>query len=158
ARSTQRGRRCSSSSRTRTWRCSWPIGPTCSRSAHSWPRATRRTWPRATRSARPISARGDGMTLVQAAAPTPRKPLRLWPGVVAVVLQWLVMLGLPIVAPETGGFGILGGIAGGLVVLVWWMFFSRALWSERAGAVVLIVVALIVTSRLVHESIATGMM
>jgi outer membrane protein assembly factor BamB len=38
------------------------------------------------------------------------------------------------------------------------MFFSRAAWSERLGALVLIVVALVATARLVHPSIANGMM
>ena len=42
---------------------------------------------------------------------TPRKPLRLWPGVAAVALQWLIMFGLPIVAPEQGGLAIVGGFA-----------------------------------------------
>ena len=52
----------------------------------------------------------------------------------------------------------LGGIVGGLAVVVWWLFFSRAPWSERLGAVVLMIVALVATSRIVHESIATGAM
>jgi outer membrane protein assembly factor BamB len=43
-----------------------------------------------------------------------------------------------------------------LVVLVWWLFLSRAPWLERVGAVVLTVVALIATKRVVHESIAGG--
>jgi outer membrane protein assembly factor BamB len=41
---------------------------------------------------------------------------------------------------------------------VWWLFFSRAPWIERAGAIVLMIVALLATSRLVHKSIANGMM
>jgi hypothetical protein len=36
------------------------------------------------------------------------------------------------------------------------MFFSRAPWSERVGVLVLMVIALIGTKRIVHESIAGG--
>ena len=89
---------------------------------------------------------------------TPRKPLRLWPGVLAVVLQWLVMFGLPSVVPEQGGRALIGGLAGFLAVVLWWLFFSRAAWLERLGAIVLMVVAVAATARLVHESIANGMM
>jgi outer membrane protein assembly factor BamB len=53
---------------------------------------------------------------------------------------------------------VLGGLAGGLLVVVWWLFFSRAPWLERVGAIVLMVVALLATKRIVHESIANGMM
>jgi outer membrane protein assembly factor BamB len=52
--------------------------------------------------------------------------------------------------------GALGGLAGGLVVMVWWGFFSRAPRIERWGAIVLMIVALAATSRLTHESIATA--
>jgi outer membrane protein assembly factor BamB len=97
------------------------------------------------------------MTIAQTDETTLKKPLRLWPGVVAVVLQWLVRFGVPLV-PGAGGFGVIGGAVGGLVVLVWWLFFSRAPWSERLGATVLMVVALFATTRIVHESIANGMM
>ena len=78
------------------------------------------------------------MANAQTDEPTRQKPLRLWPGVVAVMLQWLVRFGVPIV--------------------VWWAFFSRAPRSERWGAVVLMIVALVATSRIIHESIATAMM
>ena len=98
------------------------------------------------------------MTIAQTDEPTPQKPLRLWPGVVAVVLQWLVRFGVPIVVPEAGGLGVIGGLVGGLAVVVWWVFLSRALWSERLGAIVLMVGALFATSRIVHESIGNGMM
>ena len=89
---------------------------------------------------------------------TPRKPLRLWPGVLAVVLQWLVMFGLPIVVPEQGGTAVIGGVVGGLAIVLWWLFFSRAPWLERLGAIVLMVIAVAATTRLVHESVANGMM
>src|SRR5574342_221876 len=90
--------------------------------------------------------------------PTSQKPLRLWPGVVAVALLLLVRFVVPIVIPGAVPFGLIGGLAGGLVIIVWWLFFSRAPWSERIGAIGLMVVALLATSRLVHESIANGMM
>jgi len=78
--------------------------------------------------------------------------------VAAVALQWLVMFGLPIVVPEQGGTAIVAGVAGALVVLLWWIFFSRATWLERVGAIAVMATAVAVTSRLVHESIANGMM
>ena len=83
---------------------------------------------------------------------TPRKPLRLWPGVVAVALQWLAWLVVPAVVPEWAAIGIVGAAVFGLAVVVWWLFFSRAPWSERLGAIVLMVAAVAATSRLVHES------
>ena len=98
------------------------------------------------------------MTMAQTDEPTPQNPLRLWPGVVAVTLQWLVRFGLPILVPDALVFAILGEILGGLAVVVWWVFFSRAPRFERWGAVVLMIVALGATPRILHPSIATGMM
>ena len=101
------------------------------------------------------------MAIAQTAEPAPRKPLRLWPGVVIVILQWLVRFGVPVVAPDAMGTAILVGAAGGLAVIVWWLFFSRAPWSERVGAVVLMIVALFAALRIpgiLHESIAKGAM
>src|SRR5919106_4401867 len=83
---------------------------------------------------------------------TPRK-LRLWPGVLVVALQWLIMFGVPIVFPQYGGTAIIGGFAGGLLVLLWWLFFSRAPWLARLAAIVLMAAAVAVTKRFVHESI-----
>ncbi|MGA3076515.1 MAG: PQQ-binding-like beta-propeller repeat protein [Bryobacteraceae bacterium] len=98
------------------------------------------------------------MTIAQTGEPTPRKPLRLWPGVVAVVLLCLVRFGVPIFMPEDFAFAILGGLLCALAIVVWWAFFSRAPMLERWGAVVLMIVALLATSRIIHVSIATGMM
>jgi outer membrane protein assembly factor BamB len=50
------------------------------------------------------------------------------------------------------------GLIGGLAILLWWLFFSRALWSERLGAVALMVVAMLATQQVAHVSIATGAM
>jgi hypothetical protein len=66
---------------------------------------------------------------------TSQKLLRLWPGVGAVVLQWLFWLVFPAVAPDAGLVGLFGGIFFcGLAVLVWWLFLSRAPWPDRLGA------------------------
>lgn len=87
-----------------------------------------------------------------------RKPLRLWPGVVIVVVQLLAWFGVPLVLPDdlAAGLGYGSGFFGGLAVVAWWAFFSRAPQFERWIAVVLMVVALMVTSSFLHESVAKG--
>lgn len=87
---------------------------------------------------------------------TPPKPFRLWPGVIAVVLQWLGWFVVPVVYPPATLIGLLVGLGCALAIVVWWLLFSRAPWLERIGALVLIVLALIGTKRLVHASIAGG--
>ena len=89
---------------------------------------------------------------------TPRKPIRLWPGVVAAALLVVVKFVVPSVVPGGGAIAVLGGLACGLAVLVWWLFFSRAPWVERVGAILVMAGALFATSRMVHASIANGMM
>jgi outer membrane protein assembly factor BamB len=85
---------------------------------------------------------------------TPRRPLRLWPGVVIVIVQWLLWFVVPVVAPDAALVGMLGGAGGGLAIVVWWLFFSRALWSERVGAIILMIIAVPAMKLIVHESIA----
>ena len=87
-----------------------------------------------------------------------QRPLRLWPGVVIVILQWSTRFALPLVAPDSAAFAALSGPIGGLAVMVWWAFFSRAPWSERGGAVLLTIAALAATPYILHESIRTGNM
>ena len=89
---------------------------------------------------------------------SPQKQLRLWPGVVAVILQWLLWFGVPIVAPEATIFGMLGAVVCALAVLVWWAFFSRVPHVERWGAILLIIIAVAATPRILHPSIVGGMM
>jgi len=89
---------------------------------------------------------------IEAAEPTSQRPLRLWPGVVIAALLWLVRFGVLIVAPEAVMVAVFGGLLGGLAIVVWWAFFSRADRSERWGAVALLIIALIATWGLIHES------
>jgi len=89
---------------------------------------------------------------------TPPRPLRLWPGVAAVALQWVIRFGVPVVFPDALAFAVIGGLACALVVVVWWLLFSRARWFDRVGAIALMVAAEFATPRLLDVSIATGMM
>ena len=85
---------------------------------------------------------------------TPQKPLRLWPGVIAASLLLLSRFGLPLLIPDGFLYGIIGAAVCTLAIIVWWVLFSRAPWSERLGAIVAMIVALLVAKRLVHVSIA----
>jgi outer membrane protein assembly factor BamB len=84
--------------------------------------------------------------------------LRLLPGVVIVALQWVIRFVIPIFAPKVMALGVFGGLLGGLAVLVWWLFFSKASRVERWGAILLIIAALTATSFFLDKSIATANM
>src|SRR4026207_950025 len=74
----------------------------------------------------------------------PRPPLRLWPAVVIAIVQLLVMFGAPVVAPDAEfPIGMLGGGVGALLIVLWWVLFSRARWFERVGAIVLMIAAVL---------------
>jgi hypothetical protein len=94
------------------------------------------------------------MTIAETNERTLRKPLRLWPGVVAVVLLWLARFGVKAVVPGFTGFqlAMMWGLGAALAVVLWWAFFSRAPWSERLGAIVLMIVGLVGTWHIRHES------
>ena len=83
--------------------------------------------------------------------------LRLWPGVVLAVLLVLLRFVMPVVSPTMFLEGVLGALACAVLILLWWLFFSRAPGLERVGAIVLMVVAVWTTSYLAHPSIAAGM-
>ena len=76
------------------------------------------------------------MTTATTDAPTPRKPLRLWPG---VARRGRCVAGPVRRARRRARTGCSYGAADRLrrrpsLVLVWWLFFSRAPWAERVGA------------------------
>ena len=89
---------------------------------------------------------------------TSNRPLRLWPGVLFAVLIVLTRFVAPLVLPDTLIVAIITGIVGTIAIVVWWLFFSRAPWPERIGAIVVIVAAVVAIRPLLHRSIATGMM
>jgi len=98
------------------------------------------------------------MADAQTAAPTLPRPLRLWPGVAIVVLQWLARFAVPVISPEAAPFAVLSWPVGGLLVIAWWALFSRAPWFDRVGAILALIGALVATPYILHESIRTGNM
>lgn len=79
-------------------------------------------------------------------------PVRLWPGVVIVTIQWALRLF------ASAAVGLMGGTAGAILVLIWFAFFSRLPRSERWAGIGLVVAGLALTRLILHKSIAGGMM
>ena len=90
--------------------------------------------------------------------PTRSTSLRLWPGVAAAVLLLVLRFVAPLVLAEGELIAILGSVAAGAVMLLWWLFFSRAPWLERLGILAFMVAAVYATLFIVHPSIRGGMM
>jgi len=80
--------------------------------------------------------------------------LRLWPGIVAVVLLLVFRFGVKALVPGITGFGyaVMGSLALALVTLLWWLFFSRARWIERLSAIGVIALSLGGAWLLKHDS------
>ncbi|HYK21599.1 MAG TPA: PQQ-binding-like beta-propeller repeat protein, partial [Pyrinomonadaceae bacterium] len=94
------------------------------------------------------------MTISQPGAAAPRKLLRVWPGIVAVVLQWTFRFGVKALVPGIQGFGyaVMGSLFFALVIIAWWAFFSRGRRWERLAALALMALALGATWLLKHDS------
>jgi outer membrane protein assembly factor BamB len=88
----------------------------------------------------------------------PVRPLRLWPGVALAVLLVLAKAVVPAFAPFATPYTVIAGVGLALAIAIWWLFFSRAPWTERLGAVALIAVVMFITFRFLHVSIRAGMM
>ncbi|MEI6901488.1 MAG: PQQ-binding-like beta-propeller repeat protein, partial [Bacteroidota bacterium] len=91
---------------------------------------------------------------------TKTRGLRLWSGVVIVSLQWILRFIIPAIFQGDMALmvGVFGGLIGGLAIVVWWLFFSRATGSERWSAIPLMILVLVATSFLLDKSIATANM
>ena len=78
------------------------------------------------------------------------RPLRLWPGVVLAIALMLARYVVPLFAGEATIFefpvallAIFAGMGCAVAIVVWWMFFSRARWSDRLGALLVMIAALV---------------
>ncbi|MFC2102131.1 PQQ-binding-like beta-propeller repeat protein [Bacteroidota bacterium] len=90
----------------------------------------------------------------QSNQPTPQKSLRLWPGIVIVIIQCLLWYVIPFFIPEALMISVFGVLIGGVGVIVWWAFFSRAPGIERWGAIVVMIAAMVLISFFLDNSIA----
>ena len=79
--------------------------------------------------------------------------LRLWPGVAAALMIVVARLVIAPFVPGGGLIGVLLGMAGAVLVFVWWLLLSRAAWMERIGVILLTVLAAALTQRIAHPSI-----
>ena len=84
--------------------------------------------------------------------------LRLWPGVVIVLLQWTLRFGLPALMPDWTPYAVIAGLVGWLALVIWWLFFSRATRSERYGPIAVMIGAMAAAWPLLDVSMATGAM
>jgi outer membrane protein assembly factor BamB len=89
---------------------------------------------------------------------TAHKSLRLWPGVVAAVVIIVMRYVVPMFVPGAMMVGLISAMVGTAAIVLWWLFFSRASWSERLGAIAVMVVAVVATRPLLDKSIAGGSM
>ena len=89
-----------------------------------------------------------------------RKPLRIWPVIVIAVLVAATLIIGPLLPFEEklslSLAGMLGAVGGAVLITLWWLLFSRARWTERLGAIVLVAVGVVLTSMAVDPSIAGG--
>jgi outer membrane protein assembly factor BamB len=77
---------------------------------------------------------------------------------VLVAIQWLLWTVAPAVLPDQAIYAAYGALGAGPLILLWWLFLSKAPWLERLGILALIAVAATLTRLyLIHPSIANGM-
>ena len=83
-----------------------------------------------------------------------RKPLRLWPALVIIGIQIAGVALAPLLFEDPMLVGIGTVVGGAVLIVLWWLLFSRAPWLERIGAVVLMVPLALLTKRVADISIA----
>jgi len=87
-----------------------------------------------------------------------RKSLRLWPvALIAGVFAAIVLI-VPVFFPDLAELPLpmLGGALCAVLITGWWLLFSRARWMERIGGILLMAIAVLLTSLAVDPSIAGG--
>src|SRR4026209_2986590 len=98
------------------------------------------------------------METEESSVPIRTKALRLWPGVAAAVAIVVFRIVIPAFIPDAGILGMAAALAGTVAIVIWWLFFSRASWLDRIGAIVIMIVAAFATSPLLHRVVTNGMM
>src|SRR6516162_67867 len=92
--------------------------------------------------------------IANAKGPADRR-LRLWPAVVILILQWLIIAAPGWIAPATPiqFYGwMIGPLVGTVGLMAWWMFASRIRWADRWLGLVVFIAAAAATAFLSHTS------
>ncbi len=78
--------------------------------------------------------------------------------IVIVAIQWTFWLIIPLLfhGDTITMLTVFGGLAGGLAVLVWWLFFSRIPWLWRLVGFLVMVLSVFALTRLADPSITTA--
>jgi outer membrane protein assembly factor BamB len=85
---------------------------------------------------------------------TDRKPVRVWPALAIVGLEIAGIALAPVLFEDAMIAGIGAVVGGALLIVLWWLFFSRAPWLERIGAIVLMVALAMIVKPVADISIA----
>ncbi len=88
--------------------------------------------------------------------PTVRASLRLWPALAIVVAMLVATFGIGLVYPGTTVqfmAMMFGPMVGGVLLLIWWLAFSRAPWLDRLAATLIAVLAGWATYHWAHTSV-----
>ncbi len=90
---------------------------------------------------------------------TKQKPPRLIPGIVIIVLLFILWIIVPEFSPggTATAISFFGGLGCSLAIIVWWLFFSRVHWYERVISFAIMIASLVLLPLLMHESIKTGL-
>jgi outer membrane protein assembly factor BamB len=83
-----------------------------------------------------------------------RGSLRLWPGVALAIAIVLLYITAPLAFPEAElPVGLFGALGGAVLILLWWLCFSRAPWTERLAVVVSMASVMPIAKQLAHPSV-----
>jgi outer membrane protein assembly factor BamB len=80
--------------------------------------------------------------------------LRLWPAAIIVGLQLIAMFIVPFVIEDAGPLPLMAVMAGGVLLLLWWLLASGAPWLERIAVLVPMALVVPVLPFIAHPSIA----
>ena len=98
------------------------------------------------------------MTTSQKELASHPKLLRVWPGVTIAVIALLLRYVVPKFVPDALFIGVFGQFIGAILIILWWLFFSRAPWRERVAMLLLMTGVIFITPRFVHESMVKDAM
>jgi outer membrane protein assembly factor BamB len=87
--------------------------------------------------------------------------LRIWPGLAAavvIVIGLFLEIAFTITLPDLAISGLIGAVVSMVIIFVWWLFFSRAPWSERLGVLAIMIAVWFAMRPLLDKSILGGAM